>query len=234
MLNMKHNLLNLARAAFALLLITGAAKGQTLGIAPCGLAGFPDSTAENSVAGFSFYVKNTGSAGFYGTFDVQYSVNGEVQPDLLFSSESAVNISPGDSVQVQVIDFFFPDSVFLPSSINIVVVWPVSASPTSDSLAQFIYILESPEPDPPLITSMGENTNNKNLFLSPNPTPGRFRVTNAAQGSIKAMSIYDSSGAKLLTTSRRQADIAHLPGGLYMVDVVLVSGERRLMRIVKH
>jgi hypothetical protein len=218
---------------FACLLVSISAAGQSLGIGASGVSNFPDTAYANSSTSFSLYVTNTGTLPFSGTFDLRYAVNSVTQPGFIYSANTA-NLAPGDSLFVPASNFYFNTPQFTPGTVNIVVVWPVSASPTTDSVAVNVYVSDSTNWNSSVITGVVSlNNEPASPLVYPNPGSGELTLKNVDMQNVHLLSILDATGKSIITLSPPDNNISYLPAGCYTIVIQFNNGLKQYTRFFK-
>lgn len=216
---------------FACLVVSFSSAGQSLGIASSGLINFPDTAYANSSTNFDLYVKNTGTQPFSGAFNLNYSVNSVTQSSSIYSG-SLMGLAPGDSALVPVTSFYFSTPEFTPGTINIVVVWPISSFPTSDSVTVGVFIQDSVN-NPSVITGMASHISPEVDAVFPNPAADHLTLKNIAVSQVASITAIDAMGRTIPVHYQQSNNIAHLEAGYYTLFVQLKDGQRKYFRFLK-
>lgn len=203
---------------------------QSLGISSGSVTNFPDTIAYSGSANFFLYVKNTGSVSYTGPLDINYSVNNQIQGLPMYSGP-LTNLNPGDSALITVPNFIFNSPDFAFNAINIVVVWPVSLWPASDSATLDVFIQESYDTSSHITGYQGISIQ-AGLQLYPNPVSDVL-VLSSGQKGVHEVVVFDALNRRIISGQSQVLDVSALNPGRYHLLVRFADGEQAILYFFK-
>ena len=86
-------------------------------------------------------------------------------------------------------------------------------------------------PNEPIITPIQPERESVDILISPNPSPGLIIIKDKSKNMFRDISLYNSIGVKVLTTTSTnetyQMDLTYLPTGVYMLVVTTDEGVKQ-------
>jgi Secretion system C-terminal sorting domain len=195
---------------------------------------FPQSVVQDSsVAFLTLKLKNYGTNSFTASLGSPIKIMTQV-----YQNGFAVSLDTTNNVIQQAV--LLPDSTILynyfepydanrfPVGIDVVVIWPkIVGAPIFNTINYTVQVSAQ--------VGVSELLIEDGIKVFPNPCSDLLSIENRVSNNpIEQVRIYDLKGKLLLSKSRYQTiDLTQLPNATYVLDLVLKSGDRKVMRFQK-
>ena len=206
----------------------------SLGISQYTYAIYNDTVAAYTTDSMSIFIVNKGTALFNDNFEVITSVqNSGILPGFhrvdTTSSFLPALIAPGDSIPFTLQPYYFIGDTTSQYhyDINVIVIWPVAATASTEDSLLFNIVILLPE-------SIHEIDLSHLIKAYPNPTINNIMLENNGKNDIEEVRIYNLQGL-LVESLKKPAVICteKWAPGTYLINIQLEGGKTHTVRIIK-
>jgi hypothetical protein len=178
-------------------------------------------------------LKNYGATSFTASLGLPIKIMTEVFQNFLSVSLDSTNnviqqavLLPGSTLLFNYFESY--DANRFPAGIDVVVIWPkVAGAPIFNNTSYVVQVFAQ--------VGVSELLVEDGIKVFPNPCSELLTIENRVSNNpIEQVRIYDLNGKLLLSKSRYQTiDLTQLPNATYVLDLLLKSGDRKVMRFQK-